>query len=170
MKRLHSWFSVALIALIAAFAACMASCDHKSGCHEYEHSIQEYVDSADLYRILDEYDNPTFTSVDDACTYLKNEKQYREQDSVFFSLTPETIQNVYTVLIRRGEHPTKMSIVNEYLENIKVYSNLPVQKVSMELKDPPTDIPNTVVVDTIIDGKTPLKTLRVKVLQESQTK
>lgn len=161
MKRLLKWSSAALIALIAALAVSMSSCNRHYD-SESKHSIQEYVDSADLYRVLNEFDNPTFTSLDDVCTYYQNEKQYRIQDSVFFSMPPETVANVYTVLVRRGEKPTKMSIANEYLDNIKVYSNLP-KKVEMTKVLDPSDIPNTEVIDTIIDGK------HVQLLQTSKT-
>ncbi len=161
MKRLKRWYSAAIIALIAALAVSMSSCHHESG-PQPKHSMTEYVDSADLYRVLNEFDNPTFTSLDDVCTYYQNEKQYRIQDSVFFSLPPETITNIYTVLVRRGIPPTKMSIAEEYLDNVKVYANLPKPVEQYQSLTPP-DIPNTEAVDTIIDGK------HVQIIQTSKT-
>lgn len=162
MKRLKMWFSAALIALLAVLSVSVSSCD-RIRTQEAKHSMQEYVDSADLFRVLNEFDNPTFTSLDDVNTYYQNEKQYRLQDSVFFSLSPETITNVYSVLVKRGEKPTKMSIVTEYLDNISVYKNLP-KPAEMSKQLDPSDIPNTVTIDTIIDGK------HVQILQEKSTK
>lgn len=155
------WFSVALITLLTVLSVSLVSCDRVRP-QEVKHSMQEYVDSADLFRVLNEFDNPTFKSLDGVTTYYQNEKQYRLQDSVFFSMPPETIQNVYSVLVKRGEKPTKMSIAAEYLDNISVYKNLP-KKVEMCKQLDPSDIPNTVTVDTIIDGK------HVQILQEKTT-
>lgn len=162
MKRLQKWCCAALIALIAVLSASLASCTHKSGPLP-KHSMSEYVDSTDLYKVLNEIDNPTFTSLDDVTTYYHNEKQYRIQDSVFFSLPPETIANIYSVLVKRGEKPTKMSISAEYLDNISVYKNLPKPEELYKGLDP-SEIPNTETVDTIIDGKC------VKLLREKTTK
>lgn len=161
MKRLKMWSSVALIALLTVLSVSLSSCDRVRP-QEVKHSMQEYVDSADLFRVLNEFDNPTFTSLDDVTTYYQNEKQYRLQDSVFFAMPPETIQNVYSVLVKRGIKPTKMSIAAEYLDNISVYKNLP-KPVEMCKQLDPSDIPNTETVDTIINGK------HVQLLQEKTT-
>lgn len=156
------WSCIALIMLIAVLTVSVSSCDRVRP-QEAKHSIQEYVDSADLYRVLNEFDNPTFTSLDDVQTYYVNEKQYRMQDSVFFAMTPQEVTNVYTVLVKRGEKPTKMLIASEYLDNISVYKNLP-KPVEMSKQLDPSDIPNTETIDTIIDGK------HVQLLQEKSTK
>ena len=162
MKRLQKWSCIALIMLITVLSVSLTSCN-KTRPQEVKHSIQEYVDSADLYRVLNEFDNPTFASLDDVQTYYINEKQYRMQDSVFFAMTPQEISNVYTVLVRRGVKPNKMSITSEYLDNIDVYKNLPKQVEQYKQLDP-SEIPNTETVDTIIDGK------HVQLLQEKTTK
>ena len=159
MKRLKEWLGAALIALIAVMA--LAACDHKSG-PKPKHTMEEYVDSADLYRVLGEIDNPTFTNLDDVVTYYHNEKQYRVQDSVFFSMSQDEISNVYSVLVKRHEKPTKMAIANEFMDNAKVYSNLP-RSEDMYKSMIPDDIPNTVTIDTIINGK------HLKVLREVTT-
>lgn len=161
MKKWIKWYCAALIALVVAIT--MSSC-HRKYASEAKHSVQEYVDSADLVKILDEYDNPKFTSLDDVCTYYQNEKQYRMQDSVFFSLSPEVITDVYTVLVRRNIPPTKMSIVDEYLKNVKVYSNLPKKaEMNEAFNNGAPDVPNTQVVDTIINGK------HIQILETSKT-
>ena len=60
------------------------------------------------------------------------------------------------------------NIAKEYLDNLRVYSNLPksedvYESLNNGAPDIPNDIPNTVTVDTIINGK------HVKILQESST-
>lgn len=161
MKKWIKWFCAAKIALLALlFAGALSSCGHA---YSSKHSTSEYVDSADLVKVLGDISNPTFKSVDDAITYHQLEKQYRSNDSVFFSLSPEVITNVYSVLVKRNIVPTKTAIVSEYLENVKVYSNLPRHTQNIEVSLDSVDVPNTKVVDTIINGQ------HVKVLQEKTT-
>lgn len=165
MKRLLKWFCAALIALVAIVAT--TSCNDHSG-RRQKHSIKEYVDSADLYKILSEMSNPTFKSLDDVNSYYRKAKESRVLDSTFFSLPLETITNVYSVLVRNNVTPSKDNIAKEYLDNIRVYSNLPksedvYESLNNGAPDIPNDIPNTVTVDTIINGK------HVKILQESST-
>lgn len=162
-KRLQQWFCATLIALLTVLSISLASCN-KTRLSEEKHSMKEYVDSADLFRVLQEFANPTFSSLDDALTYYQNEKQYRIQDSVFFSLPPDVITNVYSVLVRRGEKPTKLAIASEYLDNIRVYSNLPRKREISPTVDEFPDVPGTQVVDTIVDGK------HIQVLQKQTTK
>lgn len=161
MKKWIKWCSATVIALLAVLlVGTLSSCNHAS---LTEHLMSEYVDSADLAKVLGDISNPTFKSVDDAITYHQLEKQSRSNDSVFFSLSPEVITNVYSVLVKRDIVPTKTAIVSEYLENVKVYSNLPRHTHDIEAPLDSIDVPNTKVVDTIINGK------HIKVLQEETT-
>ena len=165
MKRLLKWYCAALIALIATIAA--TSCSNHSN-RRQRHSMTEYVDSVDLYKTLGQMSNPTFKSLDDVSSYYQKEKDARMLDSTFFALPLETVTNVYSVLVRNNVTPTKESIAKEYLDNVRVYSNLPKNEDIYEAfnngsPDIPNDIPNTVTVDTIINGK------HVKILQESST-
>ena len=165
MKRLLKWYCAALIALIAMVAT--TSCNDHSN-RRQRHSMTEYVDSVDLYRTLSQMSNPTFKSLDDVSSYYQKEKDARMLDSTFFALPLETVTNVYSVLVRNNVTPTKASIAKEYLDNVRVYSNLPKNEDIHEAfnngsPDIPNDIPNTVTVDTIINGK------HVKILQESST-
>ena len=165
MKRLLKWYCAALIALIAMVAT--TSCNDHSN-RRQRHSMTEYVDSVDLYRTLSQMSNPTFKSLDDVGSYYQKEKDARMLDSTFFALPLETVTNVYSVLVRNNVTPTKASIAKEYLDNVRVYSNLPKNEDIHEAfnngsPDIPNDIPNTVTVDTIINGK------HVKILQESST-
>lgn len=161
MKKWINWFCATTIALIAVLAvSTLSSCNRR----DYsKHRMSEYVDSTDLVKTLDQIDNPTFTSVDDALSYYADEKEYRSKDSLFFTLSPDVISNVYSVLEKRHITPTKMAIVSEYLDNIHVYSNLPDRHTEMSKCLDSIDIPNTKVVDTIIGGK------HFQVLQEQTT-
>lgn len=165
MKRLLKWSCAALIALIAMIAT--TSCNGYSN-QRQQHSMTEYVDSVDLYKTLEQTSNPTFKSLDDVSSYYQKEKNARMLDSTFFALPLETVTNVYSVLVRNNVTPTKASIAKEYLDNVRVYSNLPKNKdvhesLNDDTSDIPDDIPNTVAIDTIINGK------HVKILQESST-
>lgn len=165
MKRLLKWYCAALIALIAMVATTSCS-DHSNRRHR--HSMTEYVDSADLYKTLEQVSNPTFKSLEDVSSYYQKGKESRVLDSTFFSLPLETITNVYSVLVRNNVTPTKDNIAKEYLDNLRVYSNLPksedvYESLNNGAPDIPNDIPNTVTVDTVINGK------HVKILQESST-
>lgn len=165
MKRLLKWYCAALIALIAMVAT--TSCNDHSN-RRQRHSMTEYVDSVDLYKTFEQVSNPTFKSLDDVSSYYQKEKDARMLDSTFFALPLETVTNVYSVLVRNNVTPTKESIAKEYLDNVRVYSNLPKNEDIHEAfnngsPDIPNDIPNTVTIDTIINGK------HVKILQESST-
>lgn len=165
MKKWVKWFCAALIALIATIAT--TSCNGYSN-QRQQHSMTEYVDSVDLYKTLEQTSNPTFKSLDDVSSYYQKEKNARMLDSTFFALPLETVTNVYSVLVRNNVTPTKASIAKEYLDNVRVYSNLPKNKdvhesLNDDTSDIPDDIPNTVAIDTIINGK------HVKILQESST-
>ena len=160
MKKWIKWFSAAKIALLALlFAGALSSCGHA---YSSKHSMSEYVDSADLEKVLGDISNPTFKSIDDALTYYQVEKQSRSNDSVFFSIPEKVMRDVVSVLEKSGEPITKGSISHEFEVNKHVYMNLPDKSDQYNILTPP-DIPNTEVVDTIINGK------HIKVLQEETT-
>lgn len=156
MKRLFEKLSMCLIMLIVA--ATMSSCDYvKQTKSEIEHD-----DSLMVSKMMQDIVNPTFDSYADAIVYQKTEGQWRHQDSVFFSIPKKAMQNVVSVLEKSGEPVTKMSIANEFEMNKHVYLNLPDKPDLYQAITPP-DVPNTEVVDTIIDGK------HVQLIQSSST-
>ena len=156
MKRLFEKLSMCLIMLIVA--ATMSSCDYvKQTKSEIRHD-----DSLMVSKMMQEVDNPVFANCADALVYQKAEGKWRHQDSVFFSIPEKAMQNVVSVLEKSGEPVTKISIANEFEVNKHVYLNLP-DKQDQYSAAAPTDIPNTVTVDTIIDGK------HVKLVQSSST-
>ena len=156
MKRLFEKLSMCLIMLIVA--ATMSSCDYvKQTKSEIRHD-----DSLMVSKMMQEVDNPVFANCADALVYQKAEGKWRHQDSVFFSIPEKAMQNVVSVLEKSGEPVTKISIANEFEMNKHVYLNLP-DKQDQYSAAAPTDIPNTVTVDTIIDGK------HVQLVQSSST-
>lgn len=156
MKRLFEKLSMCLIMLIVA--ATMSSCDYvKQTKSEIRHD-----DSLMVSKMMQDIDNPTFANYSDALVYQKAEGKWRHQDSVFFSIPEKAMQNVVSVLEKSGEPVTKISIANEFEMNKHVYLNLPDKQDQYHALVPP-DIPNTVTVDTIIDGK------HVQLVQSSST-
>ena len=156
MKRLFEKLSMCLIMLIVAVT--VSSCDYvKQTKSEIRHD-----DSLMVSKMVQEIDNPTFSDYSDALTYQKTEGQWRHQDSVFFSIPEKVMRDVVSVLSKSGEPITKGSISHEFEVNKHVYLNLPDKQDQYNAVAPP-DIPNTVVVDTIIDGK------HVQLIQSSST-
>lgn len=111
---------------------------------------------------MQDIDNPTFTGCSDVIEFQRSEGKWRHQDSVFFSIPEKVMRDVVSVLEKSGKPLTKMSISNEFEMNKHVYLNLPDKQDQCNAITPP-DIPNTEVVDTIIDGK------HVQIVQSSST-
>lgn len=145
-----------LIMLIVA--ATVSSCDHvKQTKSEIKHD-----DSLMVSKMMQDIDNPTFTDCSDVIEFQRSEGQWRHQDSVFFSIPEKVMRDVVSVLEKSGKPLTKMSISNEFEMNKHVYLNLPDKPDLYQAITPP-DVPNTKVVDTIIDGK------HVQIVQSSST-
>ena len=156
MKRLFEKLSMCLIMLIVT--ATMSSCGYvKQTKSEIRHD-----DSLMVSKMMQEVDNPTFADYSDALVYQKVEGKWRHQDSVFFSIPEKVMQNVVSVLEKSGQPVNKISIASEFETNRHVYLNLPDKQDQYHALVPP-DIPNTVTIDTIIDGK------HVKLVQSSST-
>lgn len=145
-----------LIMLIVA--ATVSSCDYvKQTKSEIKHD-----DSLMVSKMMQDIDNPTFTDCSDVIEFQRSEGQWRHQDSVFFSIPEKVMRDVVSVLEKSGKPLTKMSISNEFEMNKHVYLNLPDKQDQYSAITPP-DIPNTVTIDTIIDGK------HIKLVQSSST-
>lgn len=156
MKRLFEKLSMCLIMLIVA--ATVSSCGHvRQTRSEIKHN-----DSLMVSKIMQDIDNPTFTSRYDVIEFQRSEGQWRHQDSVFFSIPEKVMCDVVSVLEKSGKPLTKMSISNEFEMNKHVYLNLPDKQDQYSAAAPP-DIPNVEIVDTIINGK------HVQIVQSSST-
>lgn len=145
-----------LIMLIAVIT--MSSCDYVK---QTKSEIRKN-DSLMVLKMMQEIDNPTFTNYSDAIEFQRSESQWRHQDSVFFTIPEKVMRDVISVLEKSGKSVTKMSIANEFEMNKRVYLNLPDKPDSYQAITPP-DVPNTEVIDTIIDGK------HVQLIQSSST-
>lgn len=145
-----------LIMLIVA--ATVSSCDYA----KQTKSETRHNDSLMVSKMMQEIDNPTFTDYSDAIEFQRSEGQWRHQDSVFFSIPEKVMRDVVSVLEKSGEPVTKMSISNEFEMNKHVYMNLSDKSDLYQAITPP-DIPNTEVIDTIINGK------HVLLIQSSST-
>lgn len=145
-----------LIMLIAVIT--MSSCDYVK---QTKSEIRKN-DSLMVLKMMQEIDNPTFTNYSDAIEFQRSESQWRHQDSVFFTIPEKVMRDVISVLEKSGKSVTKMSIANEFEMNKRVYLNLPDKPDLYQAITPP-DVPNTEVVDTIIDGK------HVQLIQSSST-
>ena len=156
MKRLFEKLSMCLIMLI--LVATVSSCDYvKQTKSEIKHD-----DSLMVSKMMQDIDNPTFIDCSDVIEFQRSEGQWRHQDSVFFSIPEKVMRDVVSVLEKSGKPLTKMSISNEFEMNKRVYLNLPDKPDLYQAITPP-DVPNTEVVDTIIDGK------HVQLIQSSST-
>ena len=145
-----------LIMLIVA--ATVSSCDYvKKTKSEIRHD-----DSLMVSKMMQEISNPAFNNYADALVYQKAEGKWRHQDSVFLSIPEKVMRDVVSVLEKSGKPVTKIDIANEVEMNKHLYLNLPDKQNQYSTTAPP-DIPNTVVVDTIIDGK------HVQIVQSSST-
>lgn len=145
MKRLFKVVSASLIALIVTLS--LTSCDVRQ---QFKQDILK-EDSLMITRMVESIDNPTFTNVDDAMAYIHGEKQYRTTDSIFFSIPQKVIPDIISVLQKNHESVTKANISDEFANNKRIYLNLP-DKPDVKQAEMP-NIPNTRVVDTVIDGK-----------------
>lgn len=146
MKRLFKVVSASLIALLAIIT--LGSCDAKQ---QFKQEIL-HEDSLMVSKMIDVINNPTFTDIDDVIAYQRSESQWRKQDSAFFAIPEKVIPNVVAVLQKGKEPVTKVSITEEFENNKRIYLNLPNKPDVNEQMVMP-DIPNTKVVDTVINGK-----------------
>lgn len=71
-----------------------------------------------------ELTNPTFESVGDVAHYQEIIEDEKSIDSTFSSLSPSILKRVADVCINKSSATDKKQIVNEYLKNISVYSNM----------------------------------------------
>lgn len=146
MKRLFMVMSTFLIALLAIMV--LGSCNSKQ---KFKEEILK-EDSLMVTKMMAEVDNPTFADVDEVLTYYHDEKLWKEQDSIFFSIPQKVIPDIVSVLQKNHDPVTKVNIANEFKNNKRIYLNLP-DKYNMYEPLTPPDIPNAKTVDTVIDGK-----------------
>ena len=92
MKRLFKVVSASLIALLAIMI--LGSCSAKQ---TFKDEILK-EDSIMVTKMIAEVNNPTFADLNDVLTYYHDEKLWKEQDSVFFSIPQKVIPDIISVL------------------------------------------------------------------------
>ena len=97
-------------------------------------TIEKTVDSLVAVNIQD-YLNPVFFTANDAAIYRELTTEGYSIDSVFNSMPDSDLKNVASVCINRDGSATKKDIVDEYLKNNYVYSNLPHDSSTNSAKD-----------------------------------
>lgn len=105
-----------------------------SSCDLVEHhSSDDYDAKTDsiFQAQLENIQNPQFMTISEIVDYRENHFSNLEIDSVFFSLSPATIQNVASVLLKKKPLGiTKRDIVEEFRRCSDIYSNLPTSPKS----------------------------------------
>ena len=117
---------VLFIAIVLALIATITSCSNENRFKTNEEGITvlSKADSSAILQLVDEAINPTVHSVKEAYYLRCATINAHENDSIFCNMPESTLKYVTTVLLNKEERVTKSSIVNEYLQNNKVYDNL----------------------------------------------
>lgn len=121
--------------LLAALGAIMllTSCDKLR--RSYPSNYDRANDSVKICEMIENVNNPQFSSVTDVMEFRVNYASGQTIDSVFFSLPDNTIRNVVGVLLKSNTNITKKDIIEEYRRCKDVYDKLPVPNASNEKTD-----------------------------------
>lgn len=120
MRKFLKFLGVYLLALVGTIVL-LSSCDRMS-----QLKSNGDTDSVSVVQAIENAQNPLFISIEDIVTYRTAYFDNKAVDSVFFSLSPATIQNVASVLLKKAPLGiTKEDIVKEYGLNKGVYDGLP---------------------------------------------
>ena len=158
LRNFGKFLGVYLLAALGAIVL-LISCDKLS--HVGPNNYDVANDSIKIAQLIEDFDNPQFSSVAEIVEYRKEVKSIEDIDSVFFSMNPSTIQNVASVLFKKNTTVKKKDVVEEYKRCRNVYDNLPTSNIDTTTKDLSDRRPNKTTIyfrtDTI-DGK-PVKTM-----------
>lgn len=154
MKKRLKFIYCAFVAVICT-ALAFAACNHKTPSFG-----NEVPDSVYVAQLVENYINPSFTSINDVLIYRNNSVEMTQIDELFQSLPEETLRNVTGVCLKQKTSITKRDIVTEYRINKDIYDNLPPAKEEKIIREEQKTAENKVSVtyrtDTV-DGK-PVKT------------
>lgn len=131
MKRFLYGLLIVVIATVTSVAA-------NVGLMKYDNNpvtkfVAQSVGTTEVSACLDSLVNPEFTSVNDVFVLRDRLANDAYVDSVFLSLSPNVLQNVSSVLLKRQRTFTKYDIVGEYAKGGDVYDIL---------TSPPAEKPN----------------------------
>lgn len=122
MKKFLSWLGCTVLAIILATAGATALLSCEGGPKLLPSTT---LKAADVEVALDSIVNPVFTSYEDIIECQKTLKTNMFVDSVFMTMPPNVIRNVYGVLSKKISYVQKSDIVGEFLNNRSIYDNLP---------------------------------------------
>ena len=110
-----------MMSLLLTLLVSLASCSKKT-----DRNLQ-HCDSlciGDVTVLMNDYMNPSFTSVTDAvCEHDRICNMY-DRDSIFRSMDKQIVTNVANILIYRSGFCTVQSRVDEYLLHKDIYGNI----------------------------------------------
>lgn len=122
MKRFIYGLLIVVIATVMSVAANVALIKYDN--NPVTKFVAQSVGTAEVSACLDSIANPEFASINDA--FVARDKFANETyvDSVFLSLSPNALQNVCSVLLKRQRTFTKYDIVGEYSKGGDIYNIL----------------------------------------------
>jgi len=122
MKKFLSWLGCTICAFVLATVGAVALIS----CNETGPRFLHPAPSKQVVQLcLDSIVNPTFTSFSDVIECQKTLKSNAFIDSVFLSMSPDIIKNVYSVVSKKIHYVQKSDLVGEWLNNRSIYDNLP---------------------------------------------
>lgn len=109
------------------------SCDYVNNHLKPENELICSTDSMITANVIAKVSNPEFKSVSEVMIFRDQLQENEQTDSVFMALPAGILRDVTNVLLNKYGMATKLTIVNEYLDNQSVYNNLsPKQQLSNE--------------------------------------
>ena len=119
------------------------------GIQKTEEVEKTYVDSAAVVKLFESQMNPSFTTVEQVLAYKKAVYMRTQEDSIFNTLSPQTLTDVTTVVVNKKGSATPSDIVEEFKKNNGVYDNL--HPVATEDTPPDDKVQNA--IDSTINSK-----------------
>ena len=109
------------------------SCDYVNDHFKHEKEMICSTDSMITANVIAKMSNPEFKSVSEVIIFRDQLQENEQTDSIFMALPAGVLRDVTNVLLNKNGTATKLTIVNEYLDNQSVYNNLsPKQSQSNE--------------------------------------
>ena len=130
MKKFLYGLLIVVIATVASVAANVALIKYDTPVTKF---VAQSVGTTEVSACLDSLTNPEFVSINDVFVARDKFANDAYVDSVFLSLSPNALQNVCSVLLKRQRTFTKYDIVGEYSKGGDVYDIL---------TSPPAEKPN----------------------------
>lgn len=131
MKKFLYGLLIVVIATVMSVAANVALIKYDN--NPVTKFVAQSIGTTEVSACLDSLTNPEFVSINDAFVARDKFANDAYVDSVFLSLSPNALQNVCSVLLKRQRTFTKYDIVGEYSKGGDIYNILTT---------PPAEKPN----------------------------